>query len=378
MSREDWFCAPGCEKARLPQAAVESGQHECHQTQEACRAQATASLADVSTQGDAEASIDCFLPHKGNYMCVARSDTPLAQTALSWRGTPAASTESSGKGGMPAASTESSSLEHRVALLEKRQQGALLGLQAASDMEATGTEESERLWTSPDSGWGSPISAQVRYLGDGSALIARSQSTGAKLLTTTDLSGAERIALAARNAPVLSALDWLQRGDPLGFYDSEQPLNAWSVGGELARRYPSYVLESNDARGKASTEPSTVSEALFALEHALPRGGSPPRRTAHYCCGKESAGDCDLVSVERGTQGCTEIRSIDSLGAAKAHCARACGGASQTVSTCFDADTCELLSPEASRSRPCFADRLVCTTVRAQQDALRALGLTYA
>lgn len=397
MSEGDWFCPPSCGATRLPTAAVESGKHACSRDVGSCQTHAAASesLAQASPSGGSapEASIDCFSPETGGYLCVARGGTTLARTALAWRGggdhtsaTSAVAPHSTKKdtskapGAPPPAAAPSPSnvkaLEHRVAQLEQKQQASLLGLQAAADMQAGGAETSERLWTSLGSGWGSPFSAQVRFLGDGSALIARHQSTGARLLTTEDLSGAERIALAARSAPVVGALDWLQRGDPLGFYNSEEPLNAWSVGGELSRRFPSYVLEA-EPHGQGSSSPTTVSEALFALEHALPQKGRPPTHTAHYCCRKEAPGDCDLVSVARGTAGCTEIRSIDSLGAAKAHCVRACGGAPE-VSTCFDAETCELLSSEAARTRPCFADQLVCTTARAQQEALRDLGLTFA
>jgi len=325
---------------------------------------------------DSLADLDCYAPTGDSFICVARPGGAAwmepDQTeskgggAYALADTPAALPTQDAVGGRGGSATAD-----RIDALAQQQRYELLGQQVATSLADTGWANSE---LAVDQAWGSPFSAQARLLGDGSALIARTPGPGDRLLSTTQLSAAQRVALAARDAPVVGALDWLQQGDPLGFVDTQNPVSSWSVGSDLAWRFPQAVLSAPDR------PPTTLEETLKVLQGTPTTSHSS--QAAHFCCQGRDRG-CELKVVTNGTAGCQPVLGAEMLGAAEAKCELGCTGTlleeMRPDALCFQHGDCRATRRwELGQKKPCYASLEVCQVASAQRNALLSVGSTYA
>jgi hypothetical protein len=130
------------------------------------------------------------------------------------------------------------------------------------------------------------------------------------------------------------------------------PTNAWSVGSDLAWRYPQAVLSA----GRSSD--------------LLQR--------PHFCC---AALGCELMTVPVGTEGCVPALGSSTVGAAKAKCELGCSTEVlqelRPDAVCFEQGTCAP-TRRAATTGLCYASREVCLVAAAQSAALQSVGTTYA
>ena len=235
---------------------------------------------------------DCYAPDTSTFVCVGRKGSVAAEVLSKVAGrSPVVDLPPPAPGNVGG----------EISKLARQQQDSLLGLQVAHNVVSQG--HSTQVVAKADA-WNSPFQPNTRLLGDGSALIATQPGTADQLLSTRTLSSAQRVALAARNAPVTGALDWLQQGDPMGFVNMSQPMNAWSVGRALETRYPDSV------QGREAANPTTLAESLYTLQNAPPRESGMGTSASQYCC---EAGVCKLSPGGAGRTGCVSVVG-DALG----------------------------------------------------------------
>jgi hypothetical protein len=285
-------------------------------------------------------------------------------------------------------SKQASTLKAQIRSLEQKQRYELLGEEVARQSLSVATNNNDFISQGQAVSWASPFSGGARLLGSGSAVIAQKPGASERLLSVSSLNGAQRIALAQRNAPVLGALDNLQTGTPLGYVNTSSPMNAWAVGG-LDAAYPQSSLP------RVEGSPTTLKEALQVLSQSPKGASSDEAKQRHWCC-HNATGDCVDRNVAEGTEGCTPIM----LGAlnsseALAQCKRSCpsaaykaqfaseGGMSIQPSNCFMAHNCEprvnaSWRAEPTSAGPCFNDQEVCMVALRQRQALKGVGSQYA
>ena len=270
---------------------------------------------------------------------------------------------------------KSGTSEQMIQRLAQEQKYQLLGQQANRIMQDTGV--TTELLTR--NSWGSPFGGAAQLLGDGSAIIARLPGAASRLSTSPNLSEGQQSSLAARDAPVLGALDAIQQSEPLGYVDARRPSSAWTVGSELSTRFPQAVLA-----GPQQQEASLAS-ALFTVQNnssqnltLAERGGN---FQAHFCCaGKENG--CVLQAVPPDTKGCHRVSGVDMLGAAEAKCLMNCTGEVfqelRPDAVCFKHGECEATRRwQVGERAQCYASQEVCQVATAQSRAMNVHGSTY-
>lgn len=324
-----------------------------------------------SNERNTMADIDCFSAVPGAFSCVTRDPASAGMIGAAVASKPARDVARPMFNVRPD-SKEDTSTSKQLQALAQQQKYRLLGQSVKNSSERVTAGNTQLL---ASNAWGSPFEGGAQLLGDGSALIAQDPGTASRLLTTASANRAQSLALEARNAPVVGALDWLKQGTPLGYVDSQNPATTWTVGNELASRFPQAVLAG------PQQQDATLSEALYTVQNS-PNNMQKNSLAAHFCCQGRRRG-CELQTVERGTPGCYPIHGADMLGAAEGKCLMNCTGELfqelRPDAVCFEHGDCQAKRRwEVGSLASCYASQDVCRVATAQSKAMDTIGSTYA